>query len=378
MPGPEDSGSLFRTHVRTGGGASCPIIAGPGASREAPGHLAGLAVSRCVVVTDSNLVATHAAAMAARLRASGWPCEVVSFPAGEIHKTRATKESIEDRMLAAGCGQDTAVIAVGGGVTGDMAGFVAATYMRGIPFIQMPTSLLAMADAAIGGKTGVDHPLGKNLIGAYHEPAAVLADTGFLATLPLAEFRSGLAEMVKAGVVADEALFEEIEACAADLAAGIRAAVVGPLAKSIAVKAAVVSADARESSLRQILNFGHTIGHAVEMLSGWKLTHGEAVAIGMVVESSLAVKCGLMEAASARRLEQLIETLGLPVALPAGVEAKAVLAAAATDKKARGGALRFALPGGIGRMAISETGEVSRQVGTGLLTQALDEAGRRG
>ncbi len=365
-------GAIARLAVRLPGGGSYPVVVGPGASREAPDHVAPLGVSRCAVVTDSNLESTHAARAAGSLRSAGLASDVIAFPAGEGHKTRATKESIEDRMIGLGMGRDTVLVAVGGGVTGDLGGFVAATYMRGIPFIQIPTSLLAMADASIGGKTGVDHPLGKNLIGAFHPPSAVLSDPDFLSTLPLSEFRAGLAEMVKAGVVADAELFAELEARAPAAARGDPGSVAAPLQRAVAAKVAVVSADERESALRKILNFGHTVGHALEVLSGFSLPHGEAISIGMVAESAMAVRLGLLDRPSARRIADLLDALGLPTALPRGTDPKAVMAAAGSDKKARSRRLEFALPEAVGK-AYRAGGGYTTPVPEDVALAALEE-----
>jgi 3-dehydroquinate synthase len=339
-----------------------------------PGLLQDCGASRLVVITDSNLAATHASTVASLLKEAGWETELISFPAGEASKTRSTKETIEDRMLALGCRRDTAVVAVGGGVTGDLAGFVAATYMRGLPVLQAPTSLLAMADASIGGKTGVNHPRGKNLIGAFHAPLTVVADTGFLETLPRPEFTNGLAEVVKAGVIGDAALFSAMEGGVQALAAGEVNAVEEPLARAIRVKAEVVSGDYRESGRRRILNFGHTVGHALEQASGFALSHGEAVSSGMVAEARIAGRLGLMDRKGIGRLEGLLAGLGLPVEIPRNLDPGRILAAAEIDKKVLAGRLEFALPSGIGRTEASQ-GRWTRPILVDLLREVL-EGGR--
>ena len=212
MTSPGGRAEFSRFEISLPGGRVCPVVVGSGAVAGAPDRLRNLSASRFAVITDSNLEATHGAAVTSLIRSAGFAVDLFAFPAGEINKTRASKASLEDRMIAAGFGRDSAVVAVGGGVTGDLAGFVAATFMRGVPYLQVPTSLLAMTDAAIGGKTAVDHPRGKNLIGAFHHPEAVIADTDFLESLSYLERRTGLAEMIKAGVVADAKLFDSIEA----------------------------------------------------------------------------------------------------------------------------------------------------------------------
>lgn len=345
------SDPVSRFLLRLPGGDAYPVVVGSGVVAEAPDLIAALRVSRCAVITDSHLEAGHARDVLDLLRSRGLPGDLFAFPAGEIHKTRAAKDAIEDAMLEAGCGRDTAVVAVGGGVTGDLAGFVAATFMRGIPWLQVPTSLIAMADASIGGKVGVDHPKGKNLIGAFHHPVAVLADPAYLATLPAGEIRSGLAEIVKAGMIADGELFDHLETDAPRLASLDREAIAAPLARAVGVKVSIVIEDEREDGIRVALNFGHTIGHALERLSGWSLRHGEAISIGMAAEALMAVEAGILEEGAARRLTRLLAVLGLPVHLPAGADPPAILAAAATDKKTREGRLRLALPGSVGSIA---------------------------
>ncbi len=317
-----------------------------------PATLAGrFPASRFALVTDSNVMTLHAAPLAARFERAGLPIETFVFEAGEASKTRATKERLEDALLAAGLGRDSVVIAAGGGVATDLAGFVAATYMRGVPFVAVPTSLLAMVDASIGGKTGVDHPLGKNLIGAFHQPAGVFIDVACLATLPEREYGNGLAEMVKAGVVRDAGLFESLSQQPDRVLARDPQTMTSLIVRSCAVKAAVVGADEREGDLRKILNFGHTIGHAIETVTGWSIPHGEAVSIGMVAEARLAAGLGLAAPDTAGIVERTLAALGLPVALPEGAATAAILGAARRDKKTRGGATTYVLPSRLGEMA---------------------------
>jgi 3-dehydroquinate synthetase len=254
-------------------------------------------------------------------------------------------------MATAGAGRDSVVIALGGGVTTDLSGFVAATWHRGIPWIALPTSLLAMADAAVGGKTGVDTPAGKNLVGAFHPPVAVLADLSLLATLPPGEVSSGLAEMVKHAIVGDERLLDALVA-ASGAVRSVRPGVLGPLLlRSVAVKASVVARDPEERDFRQVLNFGHTIGHAIERVSGWAISHGRAVAAGMSVEAGIAVRMDLLTPGERDRIREALRRLGLPAEPPAGLGTDAILAATLADKKTRAGRVRFALPEAVGRMA---------------------------
>ena len=330
-----------------------PVLVRHGA-HGARGSLAAAAVRahRWVVITDDVVGPLYAGRVVRSF--GGAAVDVLAMPAGEAHKTRETWARLTDEMLGRGVGRDAAVVALGGGVVGDLAGFVAATFMRGIPVVQAPTSLLAMIDASIGGKTGVDTPAGKNLVGAFHAPALVVMDLEALGTLPPAHLRAGLAEALKHGVVADAGYFARLEA---DLPA-----LLGPGAhrgpamtelvrQSVAIKQDVVRRDAREDGVRKILNFGHTIGHAVEALSGYRLLHGEAVAIGMAVEAALAERLGLAERGTAARVREALGRAGLPTARPADQSPDAILAATRTDKKARAGAVEYALPSRVGAMA---------------------------
>ena len=285
--------------------------------------------------------------------------DVLIIPAGESNKTRDTWARLTDQMLAKGYGRDSTVIALGGGVVGDLAGFVAATFMRGIPVVQVPTTLVAMVDASIGGKTGVDTYLGKNLVGVFHFPAAVLIDPQVLATLPFRELRAGFAEIVKHGVIANDAYFREVASSVRNLLdkGGPESdRMLSVIVKSIEIKADIVSRDEREDGLRKTLNFGHTIGHAVELVSGFSLLHGEAVAIGMALEGRLAERIGVAQAGTAEAIIEALRTAGLPTELPRPFEKGAVLEAMRSDKKARSGKTMFALPLRIGAMAGADTG----------------------
>jgi len=285
--------------------------------------------------------------------------DVLIIPAGESNKTRDTWARLTDQMLAKGYGRDSTVIALGGGVVGDLAGFVAATFMRGIPVVQVPTTLVAMVDASIGGKTGVDTYLGKNLVGVFHFPAAVLIDPQVLATLPFRELRAGFAEIVKHGVIANDAYFREVASSARNLLdkGGPESdRMLSVIVQSIEIKADIVSRDEREDGLRKTLNFGHTIGHAVELVSGFSLLHGEAVAIGMALEGRLAERIGVAQAGTAEAIIEALRTAGLPTELPRPFEKGAVLEAMRSDKKARSGKTMFALPLRIGAMAGADTG----------------------
>jgi shikimate kinase/3-dehydroquinate synthase len=303
----------------------------------------GLRPGAVAIVTNAMIV-EHAETLAASLAAAGFTPTICQIPEGEQHKTLATVASLYEQFLAAGLDRRGAVISVGGGVIGDMAGFAAASYLRGVPFVQVPTTLLAMVDASVGGKTGVDLPQGKNLVGAFKQPAAVLMDTAVFATLPGAEFRAGLAEVVKHGVIAAPRLFEQLEA---EGPANLQQLV----ADAVRVKVDIVEEDPYEQGRRAVLNLGHTFGHALELVSEFTLRHGEAVAIGTVAASRMAAALGRCEPALAERIERLLVRLGLPTRAP-GYDVDAVYAAMSHDKKRAGKHLRFIIPQALGDVVV--------------------------
>jgi 3-dehydroquinate synthase len=318
--------------------------------RVAPAH-------RYAIITDSNIEPLYASKVESQFERG--TVGVLAVSAGEGSKTRDMWIRLTDQMLARGYGRDSAVIALGGGVVGDLGGFVAATFMRGIPVVQVPTTLVAMVDASIGGKTAVDTFAGKNLVGAFHPPAAVLIDPQLIATLPLRELRAGFAEIIKHGVIADEPYLFQVASSASELLSPGGATsdrMVSLIVRSVEIKADVVSRDEREEGLRKVLNFGHTIGHAVEMVSGYSLLHGEAVAIGMALESKLAERIGLAQTGTAASVIRTLQAAGLPTDLPKDCAADAVLEAMRSDKKGRSGKMMFALPLRIGAMAGEDTG----------------------
>jgi len=312
------------------------------------GQELGVPAHRAVIISDTNVAPLHAATVAASL--SALSPELVTMTAGEAHKTRETWAMLSDALLAFGLARDGVVIALGGGVVGDVAGFVAATYLRGIPVVQVPTSLVAMIDASIGGKTGLDVPGGKNLVGAFHPPALIAIDPLLLSTLPPAELRAGLAEALKHGVIRDAAYFESLVAAGATLTdpgAAASPAMRTLIERSVAIKAAVVNADPREKGERKILNFGHTLGHAIEAESEYTLRHGEAVGIGMVLEARLGEYLGITAPGTADRIEAALTTVGLPTRT--ALSPDALLRRTYTDKKRAAGAVAYAIPAEIGR-----------------------------
>ncbi|MGN6452934.1 MAG: 3-dehydroquinate synthase [Steroidobacteraceae bacterium] len=277
----------------------------------------------------------------------------VILPEGEVHKTLANASRVMDVLIANRLARDCAVLALGGGVVGDLAGFAAACYQRGVDFVQLPTTLLAQVDSAVGGKTGVNHAGGKNLIGAFHQPVLVLNDTATLATLPSRELRAGLAEVIKYGLIADRALFEWLEEHLDELLAGDPAALAHIIRRSCEIKAAVVGRDEREQGERALLNLGHTFGHAIESASGYRQwLHGEAVGAGLVMAAAMSSACGLLSNADAARVRQLVMRAGLPSRIDSVSDA-AALEHMKIDKKVLGGRLRLVLLRRIGEAFVS-------------------------
>lgn len=324
------------------------IVVRAGALTNAASYLAdGVPGCRPVVIADTNVAPLHGAPLARALGA-----ELLTFPAGEVNKARVQWATLTDALLDRQLGRDTVIVAVGGGVCGDLAGFVAATYLRGVSVVQVPTSLVAMIDAAIGGKTGVDTRHGKNLVGAFHQPALVLIDPLALQTLPAEHRRAGMAEAIKHGVIADEPYFHWIAAHGVSLLAPTLAPALAErlVWDSVRVKVDVVAQDERESGRRRILNFGHTIGHAVEHLSEYRLLHGDAVAIGMVTEAVLGELAGHTLPGTAEEIREVCAAFGLPVRIPKTMTTDALLALTRGDKKAREGRAAYALPIRVGEM----------------------------
>ena len=326
---------------------SYPVHVSPGALDQLPGQVRSLWPARRVaVITDD----TVGALLADRLAGGPWSL-VLSVPAGEASKTRARWEALTDALFSAGFSRDSALVALGGGMVGDLAGFVAATYARGIPFMQVPTTLLAMVDSSVGGKTGVDTAHGKNLVGAFHPPAAVLADPLVLQSLPPHHLRGGLAEMAKHGLIADAAYWRDLGKAAAALASRDPAVLTRFIARSVEIKAAVVTEDEREGGRRAVLNAGHTVAHAVEQASGFSIPHGDAVAMGLVAEALLAESLGVAVPGLAAEITAGLRRLSLPTRLSLDLDANQLLEAMWLDKKRAGSDLRFALPHDIGTMA---------------------------
>ncbi|MGN6512251.1 MAG: 3-dehydroquinate synthase [Lysobacteraceae bacterium] len=346
-------GRMIRT-VAVGGEAPYAITIGPGLLDDGAALAAHVRGRHALVASDSEVAPRYAARVVAALSAHTQAQVLVScIAAGEASKTLASFGELVRELADFGATRDACVFALGGGVVGDLAGFAAACWMRGIDVVQLPTSLLAMVDSSVGGKTAVDLPQGKNLVGAFHPPRAVFADTTTLRTLPARELRAGLAEVVKYGAIRDAAFLGWLDAHAAALLAGDDGVLAEAIATSCAHKAAIVERDPRERGERALLNFGHTFAHAIEAEQGYGgLVHGEAVAVGMVLAARLAAALGLAADADADALAALLARCGLPVALPDGLDADALLARMRLDKKADAGGLRFVLWDGPGRARV--------------------------
>jgi 3-dehydroquinate synthase len=344
-------------------GGSYTVRAGANVLAELPERLAALRPpggrpGRAWLISDTNVLPRYGQRLHDLLGPSGdqpgWIMRDYAIPAGEQYKTLETMRGVYDWLLSNGVERGDVVLALGGGVVGDLVGFVAATVLRGIAVVQLPTTVLAMVDSAIGGKTGVDHTAGKNLIGAFHQPALVLADTSFLRSLPAAERASGWAEAIKHGVIADAALFVALQQHAADVLALTEPITGELLQRAAAPKARVVSGDEREQGGRIMLNYGHTIGHAIEAASDYTLRHGEAVAIGMMAAGTIAQRLGLFTAAELEAQRALLQAFGLPTRIPPAIDQEQILPRIASDKKVRGRRVRWVLPTRIGATVVRE------------------------
>jgi 3-dehydroquinate synthase len=313
-------------------------------------HIGG---SQVAVITNEIVRDIALEGLEAALHGINVRVDVLALEDGESRKNLATYAAIMDFLVEKKHNRTTTLIALGGGVVGDITGFAAATYQRGVNFIQVPTTLLAQVDSSVGGKTAVNHPSGKNLIGAFHQPVAVLADTGVLKTLPIRELRAGLAEVVKYGVIAEAAFFSRLEGHVDELLGLDGEVLTHAIARSCEIKAEIVAEDERETGKRALLNYGHTFGHAIESLTGYgELLHGEAVAIGMVMGADFGVRSGVLDADSGKKIKALVRRFGLPTVSPTLSE-NAFLEAMGMDKKVVDGALRVVVPSEVGRAFVT-------------------------
>lgn len=341
-----------------------PIIIAPNALHNATALNHAIAGDTVVIVSNTTVAPLYADAVAQTVRDLGKTVHIHILPDGEQYKDLANWQSIFDTLLSKQCDRKTTLIALGGGVIGDMTGFAAAAYMRGVPFIQCPTTLLSQVDSSVGGKTGINHPLGKNMIGAFYQPQLVLADINTLNTLPDRELSAGLAEIIKHGAIYDVEYFEFLENNIDAIRARDVAALTHTITRSCEIKAEVVAQDEREAGLRAILNFGHTFGHAIEAGMGYgNWLHGEAVGAGMVLAADLSHRLGQLTEQEMNRIRALIQAAGLPIEAPRlGVEA--ILEHMQLDKKNSAGSIRFVLLNGLGKAVI-------QKVDDGVLRQTL-------
>lgn len=333
------------------GARSYPILIGEGVSADASLLAPLLGTRKVAIVTNTVVAQLHGAAFE---RALGREVLRIVLPDGEVHKTLDGIARIIDVLVANRFGRDDLLVALGGGVVGDMTGFAAACYQRGIDFVQVPTTLLAQVDSSVGGKTGVNHPGGKNLIGAFHQPRAVLADTALLRTLPVRELRAGLAEVLKYGLICDPEFFDWLEANAAALLALDAQALAHAIRRSCEIKAEIVARDEHERGDRALLNLGHTFGHAIETVTGYHAwLHGEAVGTGLAMAAHMSVAAGMLSAADLSRIERVLKTFGLRVTAAPDVPGSEARAAMNLDKKVQAGRVRFILLRGIGRAFVT-------------------------
>ncbi len=350
---------------------SYEILIGQGLLGRIAGDLAEAAIAHShALVTDSNVAELYGAKLLGDLEDALAEVRMITFPAGEQSKTREIKSFIEDRMLESGFGRDSSVIALGGGVVGDIAGFVAATYMRGVPCVQVPTSLVACVDSSVGGKTAVDTPHGKNLIGAFYQPWRVYVDTDTLKTLGPKQIAEGLAEIIKYGVIKSGGLFQYLEENIEKIYGFDDAALLEVIETSCRIKAEVVEKDEKEQSLRKILNFGHTVGHAIEQLSDYTISHGEAISAGMIIEGKIALGETGWSEEEQERLTRLLKRAGLPTEPPRGADIGKIIDVMKIDKKARKGKIEMSLPERIGEMK-EQGGNYGIKVGEQTITSAF-------
>lgn len=336
------------------GARSYEIVIGPGLLSELGGHCASLKLgSRCAVISDRNVTRKFAKAAQLSLKKVGFDSVLITVPAGETAKSMKVVEYCYDALAKHRLERKSFVVALGGGVVGDLAGFVAASYLRGIAFVQVPTTLLAQVDSSVGGKVGVNLKSGKNLVGAFHQPRVVLCDLDTLRTLPAREFRAGLAEVIKYGIIYDAALFERLERDLPKLLKRDPETLEEVISRCCEIKADVVGQDETESGLRAILNFGHTIGHAIENISGYgKYLHGEAISIGQVAAAKISNSVLGLPATEVERIQKLFQKAGLPTTIRlSAIQRKKLFVAMRLDKKVVGGEIKFVLAKKIGETA---------------------------
>lgn len=302
-------------------------------------HKAG----RHIIVTDSNVGRLHGEKLLDGLKGVGLNVDLISFPAGEASKNINTVLDIVAKLLESGADRNSMLIAFGGGVVGDIVGFIASVFMRSIPYIQVPTTLLAQVDSSIGGKTAIDLPHGKNLLGTFYQPQAVFADLSYLATLPVLEFNNGIAEIIKYGIIDDEKIFRLLEENMEQIQKQDPALLLKLVEACCRIKKSIVEIDEKEQGLRRILNYGHTLGHALEAQSGFTISHGEGVALGMIAAARISENSGYLESGSRERIENLIKNSGLPCRIPESLSTEGIISRLKMDKKKEGDVIHFVL-----------------------------------
>lgn len=340
-----DKKSLSSYEIRIGKG-----IADRMALLIAKNHKAGL----YVLITDDSVGKLHGQKFLISLKDVGLNVDSIEFPAGEASKNINTAMDIVEKLLKRGADRETLLIALGGGVVGDMVGFIASVFMRSIPYIQIPTTLVAQVDSSIGGKTAIDLPHGKNLLGTFYQPSAVFTDLSFLETLPEKEFNNGLSEIIKYGLIEDEKMFHTLEDHMDAIKLKDSALLLKLVENCCRIKKSIVEIDEKEQGLRRILNFGHTLGHALEALSQYTITHGEGVALGMIAAARLSEKLGYLEGKETQRIEALIRSAGLPGKIPASIAGDSIISQLRMDKKKKGDIVHFVLLKKIGMPFVNE------------------------
>ncbi|MFA6268567.1 MAG: 3-dehydroquinate synthase [archaeon] len=360
-----------------GTNSNCDIFTGTNLMPELIKYLKQKKVTKYVIVTDSNVRKFHGEKLLIKMISSNLPTALISFEAGEKSKTREMKAFVEDEMLKEKCDRDSMIIALGGGVVGDLVGFVAGTYMRGIPYVQVPTTTMAISDSSYGGKTGVDTPTGKNLIGVFHNPLAVFVDTSFLETLEKRNYINGLVEVVKHGLIKDKELYTFVKENLPIILSrnGVEYSTIMQkiFHDSMKIKMDIVLADSTESNLRKILNYGHTIGHAIEKLSNYSLLHGEAIAIGICVEAFIAYKKSILSKEDFKEQKELFVKMGLSTKIPLDIITTKIIETARIDKKNTNSQIEFVLIKEIGQYEIFENNNVTKAITEIELGQIIEE-----
>lgn len=352
-------------------GKTYPISVGFGLDNELVEAVRREGAARVAVITDSNVERLHGARVLKILKTAGVQAEIFSFKAGESHKSQTTVTSLQHELLKRMYGRDTLIVAVGGGVVGDVAGFVAATYLRGVPYMHVPTSLLAMVDSSVGGKVGIDTPYGKNTVGAFWQPRAVIMDLQYIETLSREEFVNGFFEAVKTFITSDKAMFAQAKKLNIDSPLMNPELLLDVVYRSVAIKAGIVARDEREQNERRVVNFGHTIGHAIEFLSKFSIPHGFAVGYGMLAEAEIARQLKLLSQKDFDAVTECLRSLGITARPLAKFPVKKILQTTRSDKKTKGGMPHYVILNGIGSVYVSK-GQFAHPVSDAIVASAIN------